>query len=129
MQGDCPHMEAGLKSEPVRHGCTTWKVGMKSELISCGRLRDLGGNMWVQHLQDIQADYWHTPGWGGSPISSGGVSRAYLLREGAEDWADSQHYHGGSGCTTVLGAGGSAPVAFSAQRLRAIWADGLSSQG
>lgn len=84
--------------------------------------------MWVQHLRDIQADYWHTPGWGGSPISSGGVSRVHLLREGAEDWADCQHYHGGSGCTTVVHQW-SAPVAFSAQCLRAIWVGGLYSQG
>lgn len=42
--------------------------------------------MRVQHLWDIQGDYWHTPGWAGSPISNGGVSRVHLLREGAKDW-------------------------------------------
>ena len=97
MQADCPHMEAGLKSDPVAHGCTTWKVGMKAEWTACGCLRDLGGNMRVQHLRDIHADSWHTPGWGGSPVSSGGVSRVHFLREGAEDWADSQHHHGAPG--------------------------------
>ena len=85
--------------------------------------------MRVQHLWDIQGDYWHTPGWAGSPISNGGVSRVHLLREGAKHWADSQHYHGASGCTTVAGAGGSAPMAFLAQHLRDIWADGLYSHG
>ena len=53
--------------------------------------------MRVQHLRDIHEDSWHTPGWGGSPVSSGGVSRVHFLREGAEDWADSQHHHGAPG--------------------------------